>query len=50
MYVYVCVCVYIYIYIYSLNLVWLFVKPGSSILHYGPEFAQIHVHWIGDII
>ena len=24
--------------------------PGSSILHYLPEFAQIHVHWVGDDI
>ena len=24
--------------------------PGSSILYYLPEFAQIHVHWVGDII
>ena len=22
--------------------------PGSSVLHYLPKFAQIHVHWIGD--
>ena len=22
--------------------------PGSSVLHYLPEFAQIHVHWVGD--
>ena len=24
--------------------------PGFSVLHYLPEFAQIHVHWIGDDI
>ena len=24
--------------------------PGSSVLHYLPEFAQIHVHWVGDDI
>ena len=24
--------------------------PGSSLLHYLTEFAQIHVHWVGDII
>ena len=24
--------------------------PGSPVLHYPPEFAQIHVHWIGDTI
>ena len=24
--------------------------PGSSVLHYLPEFAQIHVYWVGDII
>ena len=22
--------------------------PGSSILHYLPDFAQIHVHWVSD--
>ena len=24
--------------------------PGSSVLHYLPEFAQIHAHWISDAI
>ena len=24
--------------------------PGSSLLHCLPEFAQIHVHWVGDTI
>ena len=24
--------------------------PGFSVLHYLPEFAQINVHWVGDII
>ena len=24
--------------------------PGSSILHYLPQFAQIHVLWVGDTI
>ena len=24
--------------------------PGSSVLHYLPELAQIHVHWVGDAI
>ena len=24
--------------------------PGSYVLHYLPEFAQIHVHWVGDAI
>ena len=23
---------------------------GSSVLHYLPEFAQFHVHWVGDAI
>ena len=27
-----------------------FVTPVPSILHYLPEFAQIHVHWVGDAI
>ena len=25
-------------------------RPGSSILHYLLEFAQIHVHWVSDVI
>ena len=24
--------------------------PASSVLHYFPEFAHIHVHWVGDDI
>ena len=24
--------------------------PGSSVLHHLPEFAQIHIHWVGDAI
>ena len=24
--------------------------PGSYVLHYLPEFAQSHVHWVGDAI
>ena len=24
--------------------------PGSPVLHHLPEFAQIHVHWVGDAI
>ena len=27
-----------------------FSTPGSSILHYLPELAQIHVHWLADAI
>ena len=25
-------------------------KTGSSVLHYLPKFAQIHVHWVNDAI
>ena len=25
-------------------------RPGFPIFHYLPEFAQIHVHWVGDAI
>ena len=24
--------------------------PGFPVLHYLPEFAQTHVHWVGDVI
>ena len=39
-----------------LSHIWLFVTPmdcstpGSSILQFLPESAQIHVHWVGDAI
>ena len=26
------------------------ITPGSPVLHYLPEFAQIHAHWVGDAI
>ena len=26
------------------------VAPGFPVLHYFPEFVQIHVHWVGDAI
>ena len=25
-------------------------RPGSSVLHYFQEFAQIHVHWMNDLL
>ena len=25
-------------------------KPGFPVLHYLPKFAQIHVHWVSDVI
>ena len=39
----------------SLRLVWLwdtmdYSMPGFPVLHYLPEFAQTHVHWVGDAI
>ena len=40
----------------SLSCVWLFVTPmdcstpGFPVLHYLLEFAQTHVHWVGDTI
>ena len=27
-----------------------FSTPGFPVLHYLPEFAQTHVHWVGDVI
>ena len=24
--------------------------PGSSVLHYHPEIAQAHIHWVSDVI
>ena len=29
---------------------WTVAMPGSPVLHYLPEFAQIHVHWFSDAI
>ena len=40
----------------SLRHVWLFVTPwthstpGFPVLHYLPEFAEAHIHWVGDAI
>ena len=37
----------------SLSSVWLFATPCTasfSVLHYLPEFAQTHVHWVSDAI
>ena len=40
----------------SLSRIWLLFKPkdhsmpGFSVLHYLPEFAQTHVHWVYDAI
>ena len=38
----------------SLSCFWLFVTPwmtpGFPVLHYLPEFAQTHVHWVNDTI
>ena len=25
-------------------------RPGSPVLHYLPEFAQTHVHWVNDAV
>ena len=38
----------------SLSYIWLCSSmdcsmPGSSVLHYLPKFAQIHVHWFSDV-
>ena len=47
-------CEYLYFYVvfgHLLSHVWLFVNPwtaGSSVFHYLPEFAHIHVHWVSD--
>ena len=45
---------YIVVVVQSLSCVCLFanycVRPGSSFLHYLLEFAQIHVHWVNDVI
>ena len=53
-------CVYIYIYIYYCCSVTKLCPtlcdpmvcslPGFPVLHYLPEFTQIHVHWVGDAI
>ena len=55
--VYVCVCVYIYIYIIcSVTKCSTLCNPtdnstpGFPVLHYLPEFAQTHVHWVNDAI
>ena len=44
-----CLCVK-RIYVYVLDSFIYIGQPGSPVLHYLPEFAQIIVHWIGDAI
>ena len=44
-----------FVVVQSISCVQLFVTPptavlGSSVPHYLPEFAQTHVHWVGDDI
>ena len=44
-----------FVVVQSISHVWLCnlmdnIMPGSSVLHYLPEFAQIHVHWVGDAV
>ena len=34
----------------TLRPLWTVAQPGSSVLHDLLEFAQIHVHWVGDAI
>ena len=43
--------------VHSLSCVWFFATPWTAachasfpVLHYFQEFAQIHVHWVGDAI
>ena len=33
-----------------LSHVWHIVIPWTAVVHYLPEFTQIHVHWVGDVI
>ena len=43
----------LYVIVQWLSHVWLFgspCMPHSPVFHYLPEFAQIHVHWVGDAI
>ena len=48
--------VYIYIYVVVQSLSYRLYDPmdcstpGASVLHYLPQFAQTHVHWVSDAI
>ena len=56
------ICIYIYIYTHMYICCWSIMKcptfcdladcsiPGSSILHYHSDLAEIHVHWVSDAI
>ena len=44
-----------FVVVQSISHVWLCnlmdnIMPGSSVLHYLPEFAQIHVQWVSDTL
>ena len=46
-------CWYFYAAVQSLSSVWLFETSWTvacTILHYLPEFAQVHVHWVDDAL
>ena len=51
-----CVCIYIYFFCSVTKLCptlcdpMVCSLPGFPVLHYLPEFTQIHVHWVGDAI
>ena len=49
------VCIYVFLFLFSCYVVWLcdpmdHSTPGFPVLHYLPEFAQTHVHWVSDVI
>ena len=50
----ICICYYCSVAKLTLfNSLWphgLYSMPDSSVLHYLPQFAQIHVHWVSDAI
>ena len=41
---------YLFVVVQSLSRSPLFSTSGFSVLHYLPELAQIHVHWVTDTI
>ena len=45
-----CKLITAFAFVQLLSGVWLCSTPGVPVLHYLPEFAQTHVHWVNDVI
>ena len=45
-----CAVVQLLSHVWLLATLWICSTPGFPVLHYLPEFAPVHVHWVGDTV